>query len=145
MTLSLVPCLLVFYFWIWFPGSISQMFKFFNPQHILNFQRLFCIPSISHLFMVWILCLFKPLFCDSEILWKYFFFYTFLFTGPGRGLASCLAIDYLYSLNGGRPGFALSKLMQFKVLIYPRNFITKCFLSFCLSFFGGVPQISMGV
>ena len=42
-----------------------------------------------------------------------------LFTGPGRGLASCLAIDCLYSLNGGRPGFALSKLMQLKVLIYP--------------------------
>ena len=43
-----------------------------------------------------------------------------LFTGPGRGLASCLAIGCLYSLNGGWPGFALSKLMQLKVLIYPK-------------------------
>ena len=42
----------------------------------------------------------------------------FLFMGPGRGLA-CLAIDCLYSLDGGRPGFALRKFMQLKVWIYP--------------------------
>ena len=46
-------------------------------------------------------------------------FNIFLFTGSGRGLASCLAIDCLYSLNGGRPGFALRKCMQVKIIFSP--------------------------
>ena len=43
----------------------------------------------------------------------------FLFTGPGRGLASCLAIDCLYSLNGGWPGFALRKWDQEVLRVWP--------------------------
>ena len=42
-----------------------------------------------------------------------------LFTGPGRGLASCLAIDCLYSLNGGQPGFALRKWDQEVLRVWP--------------------------
>ena len=54
--------------------------------------------------------------------------------GLGRGLA-CLAIDCLYSLNGGRPGFTLRKFMQLKVWIYP-EFSNKVSLGGkCLKFF----------
>ena len=42
-----------------------------------------------------------------------------LFTGPGRGLALCLAIDCLYSLNGGWPGFALRKWDQEVLRVWP--------------------------
>ena len=37
--------------------------------------------------------------------------------GPGRGLASCLAIDCLYSLNGGWPGFALRKFAVYNYFL----------------------------
>ena len=45
-----------------------------------------------------------------------------LFTGPGRGLASCLAIDCLYSLDGGWPGFALRNFSQLFSFILVTNF-----------------------